>query len=92
MKHIYLLFVLLFGFLSCNSEGEKRKSALEEFECKMKLSQEISKNGGDDILVLAVNKGLGSEYQAFLIIQRDSTVSCDSIKRRWELLKKRVLN
>jgi|688.fasta_scaffold311229_2 hypothetical protein len=94
MKKIFLnslavITSILFLTNCSNPELDSLKQKQKELDCKAEFSKSLLDHG-TNIMLLGKEVGLQKELDEFHKIQSDTTASCDSIKKSWDLFQKLV--
>lgn len=91
MKKISLTYPFCFLILvSCgNPELEKQEAKLKEINCKTEWLVDWQ-NNSTNITTLGLQKGFKEELENFNKLINDSTVTCDSLKYKWNELSDKI--
>ena len=91
--YLFSLLVSTLILVSCSDSSHEKtlKAKQIEAECKAHFSKQLYEHS-DNITAALISEGYKTDLDAFLELQKDTTISCDSIKKSWDRLSAKVLN
>ena len=84
MKNYLLISFLFLSFISCKDEKlEKLELKSEDLKCKTEFMNSLIGNS-ENTIVLGNSVGLKKEYEEYMVIQADTTKTCQEIQDAWK--------